>query len=105
VEELENGESLILLRSDIPEFDTRHGEKRGFILSDNLYSVNFVYKDMDGEIHESWDSTDETMNKDRMPVMVSITLEFKSKDGSENPDRFTTSVALPMAKVNFNEAS
>jgi general secretion pathway protein J len=105
VEESDNGESLILLRADAPKFKITHEGEKGFILCDNLHLVNFVYQDINGEIHDNWNSTDETMNKGRMPVMVSIILEFRCKDGLEHTDKFSTSIALPMAKDDFNEAS
>lgn len=105
VEESDDGEDLILFRSETLEFEKLFGEQKGFVLCDDLHSIDFVYTDINGKIYDNWDSTDETVNKNRMPVMVSITLEFRHRDGSEYPDRFTTSVSLPMAKGDDNEAS
>ncbi|MBN2061308.1 MAG: prepilin-type N-terminal cleavage/methylation domain-containing protein [Deltaproteobacteria bacterium] len=105
VKESEDEDSLILLRSDTPEFETQPEEEKGFMLCDGLLSVDFFYQDINGETHEQWDSTDETMNRGRLPAMVSITLEFRRSGGEEYPERFTTSVALPMAKGAYDEAS
>ena len=66
------------------------------ILCDGLYSINFNYKDEHGVIHDSWDSSAEIF-KNKIPHMVSITLELISSD-SEYQQKFSTAVALSVAK-------
>ena len=105
VEESNKDESLILLRSDISEFSKQSEGEQGYILCDNLHSINFTYKDSSGEEYDYWDSTNKTFNKGRMPAMVSITLEFQHAGKSKYYDRFTTSVALSQAKGNHYENS
>lgn len=105
MEESGNDDGLIFIRSDTPEFQGRPEGEKGFILCDGLHSINFAYKDMNGESFDRWDSTDKTMNRGRLPAMVSITLEFMGGDGTEDHDRFTTSVAIPTAKGGSNDAS
>jgi len=93
-------DSLVLYRADTPALKRAPEPKTGgLILCDGLYSVNFIYYDADGEKHDHWDSNDEDI-EGRPPVMVSIKLEFINELNPEEPLRFETAVALPMAKFN-----
>ena len=60
-----------------------------------LVSVNFTYYEENGEVFESWDSTSDVL-KDKIPKMVSISLEFVNGADPETSLRFMTSVALPI---------
>lgn len=91
-------DSLVLYRADTPALKSAPEPKTGgLILCDGLYSVNFIYYDTDGEKHDQWDSNEEDI-EGRPPVMVSIKLEFINELNPEEPLRFETAVALPMAK-------
>ncbi len=90
-------DSLALYRSDRPELEEPQEEGTGgLILCDGLFSVNITYYDADGEMHEAWDSSEDEF-KHKLPVMVSIFLEFVNIRNVEKPYKFMTRVALPMA--------
>lgn len=98
VSENEVEDSLALYRSDRPELEEPQEEGTGgLILCDGLFSVNITYHDADGEMHESWDSSEDE-SKHKLPVMVSILLEFVNIRNAEKPYKFMTRVALPMAR-------
>jgi general secretion pathway protein J len=97
VSENETEENLTLYRSDRPDLEAPQEEGTGgLILCDGLYSVNITYHDTDGEIHETWDSSEDEFKK-TLPKMVSILLEFENTKNAEKPHKFMTRVALPMA--------
>jgi prepilin-type N-terminal cleavage/methylation domain-containing protein len=105
VKENQEGDSFFLYRSDTPELE--EGPKEGIgglILCDGLYSVSFTYYDDDGEAHDSWDSTSESF-KERLPARVSILLEFVNPSDPETPFKFTTGVALPLARNTYGKVS
>jgi len=98
VSENEVEDSLALYRSDRPELAAPQEEGTGgLILCDGLFSVNFTFQDADGEMHENWDSSEDE-SKHKLPVMVSILLEFVNIRNAEKPYKFMTRVALPMAR-------
>jgi general secretion pathway protein J len=91
-------DSLALYRSDRPELEEPQEEGTGgLILCDGLFSVDITYHDADGEMHETWDSSEDE-SKHKLPVMVSIFLEFVNIRNAEKPYKFMTRVALPMAR-------
>ena len=90
-------DSLALYRSDRPELEAPQEEGTGgLILCDGLFSVNITYHDADGEIHETWSSSEDE-SKHKLPAMVSILLEFVNPKNTEKPHKFMTRVAIPMA--------
>ena len=98
VQESDNGDGLILYRSDTPEFSEAPGEGTGgLILCDGLFSVDFTYYDADGKPHDTWDSTGDEL-KDKFPVMVGIELSFINNSDTERPVKFVLSVSLPMGR-------
>jgi len=98
VSENETEENLTLYRADRPELEAPQEEGTGgLMLCDGLYSVNITYHDADGEIHETWDSSEDE-SKNTLPKMVSILLEFENTKNAEKPHKFMTRVALPMAR-------
>ena len=98
VSENEGEDSLTLYRSDRPELEAPQEEGTGgLILCDGLFSVSVTYHDADGEMHENWDSSEDE-SKHKLPVMVSILLEFLNIRNVEKPYKFMTRVALPMAR-------
>jgi general secretion pathway protein J len=105
VGESEEGGNLVLYRSDRPEVE-RASEQgtEGAILCEGLFSVDFTYTDAEGEVHENWDSREEKF-KDRLPAMVSITLQFVNRSQPDVPLKFMTGVALPRAGDLHGQAS
>ena len=105
VKKNEDGDSLVLYRSDTLEFEeTLTEDKSGLVLCDGLFSVNFAYYDMNGEVYDSWDST-EVDFIDRLPAMVSIELTFANRSNPEAPIKFMTGVTLPMARDKYEKAT
>jgi prepilin-type N-terminal cleavage/methylation domain-containing protein len=94
-------EGFVLYRSDTLKYEEIPEEKAGgLILCEGLHSVNFTYYNSDGDEYESWDSSGGEF-KDRLPAMVSIQLEFVIKSRPDEPLKFVTSIALPMAKDKY----
>ncbi len=92
----DNGFSLF--RSDSPSSeDPPADDTGGDILCDHLYSVNFLYYDADGREYEEWDSSDGIF-KDTLPSMVRIELAFFDESNPDEPLKFLTNVAVPMAR-------
>ncbi|MEA2038961.1 MAG: prepilin-type N-terminal cleavage/methylation domain-containing protein, partial [Thermodesulfobacteriota bacterium] len=105
VRKTDEKKSLSLYRSDTPYFlEPPEQGTGGLILCDGLLSVSFTYYDADGVPYDNWDSTSEEF-KDRLPVMVSVLLEFMNKADTETPFKFISGVAIPMAKGSYGKAS
>jgi len=106
VMENEEGDDFVLYRSDRPMFEEAFPleEAGGLVLCERLMSVDFTYHEEGGEVCDSWDSASDAF-KDRLPEMVSISLEFVNSSNPEVSFRFTTSVALPMSGDINDEAS
>lgn len=100
----EEEEGFVLYRSDTLLFEERPGEGvGGLVLCDGLHALNFTYYDAEGRQYDRWDSAQEEF-KDRLPIMVSIVLEFVDKRDPEAPLKFTTSAVLPMAAEAYEKA-
>ena len=96
VREGEDGNGLVLYRSDIPILMGGAGDQpEGLILCDGLYSIRFIYYDEQGEEYDRWDSSEGTL-QGRPPARVGIELAFGDAS-KEAPLRFLTGVALPTA--------
>ena len=96
-------EVFILYRSDTPGFEEGPEQGTGgLILCDNLHAVNFTYYDDKGRGYDRWDSTSEEF-KDKLPVMVSIVLEFVNDRNPEAPFKFVSGVVLPMAQEMYEK--
>ncbi|MFC1867512.1 prepilin-type N-terminal cleavage/methylation domain-containing protein [Thermodesulfobacteriota bacterium] len=105
VKENQGEDGFILYRSDTLELGNQPEEETGgWILCESLNSINFTYHDDDGESHDSWDSASES-TKERLPLMVSIGLEFSNRSDPESPLRFMTAVTLPMARREYGKGS
>ena len=104
----ENSEEVggyTLYRSDKANFEQSEEEGTGgWILSDRLHAIRFIYYDEEGGAHDSWDSTEETF-KDKLPSGVSILLELANRTDPESPVKFMTGVTLPMSRGEYEEAS
>ena len=88
-------DELVLLRSESPEFMDEPEAKQGLVVTDGLQAINFAYFDDKSEVHQSWDSESEEF-RDRLPRMVSITLEFVNYENPDAPFKIMTSVSLPV---------
>jgi general secretion pathway protein J len=97
-------EVFLLYRSDTPGFEEGPEQGTGgLLLCDGLHAVSFTYYDDEGREYDRWDSTNEEF-KDRLPVMVSIVLEFVDKRNPEAPLKFVSGVVLPMAREGYEKA-
>ncbi len=98
VKESDKEESFLLYRSDTAEFEQGPEEREGgLLLCKGLHSVDFTYQDDNGETLDNWGSKS-TEYKDRLPVMVSIRLEFTNQSALESPLKFSTAVTIPLAR-------
>jgi general secretion pathway protein J len=94
---MKEDKSITLYRSDTrstlewPEDNTG-----GWKICEGLYSINFTYRGRDGNTYDTWDES-VAGQENRLPSMVTVTLEFIDKDDPEKPLTFSTSVALPLA--------
>lgn len=103
VEKREDDEGLTLYRSDKPEFENASEEKtEGLILCDRLFSVNFTYYTAEGDEYDQWNSSEGAL-KGKLPARVSIQLSFINESYPEEPLKFETAVALPMAGDTYQE--
>ena len=93
-----------LYRSDKVELEQEEKEDNGLILCEGVHAFNLIYYDDKERAYESWDSS-EIDKGGRLPVRVSIELEFVNKANLEAPLKFRTGVALPMAKGGYEKAS
>ncbi len=90
---------LSLFRSDTHIFqEAPEKATSGFLLCDNLISLNFTYYDEQGMEYDRWDSEGEEF-KDRLPNLVSIEMEFSNSAAPGSTLKFFTSVRIPMAKA------
>ena len=95
VSDSEDDEGFLLFRSDTMELDNNFIEAEGgLILCDNLYSVDFIYYDENGDTYEEWDSTSD-LQKNKMPSRISVSLVFANED-DEPSQKFQTDVAIPL---------
>jgi general secretion pathway protein J len=100
----EDEEVFLLYRSDTPGFEEGPEQGTGgLLLCDGLHAVNFTYYDEEGREYDRWDSTNVEF-KDKLPVMVSIVLEFVDKRNPEAPLKFVSGVVLPMAREGYEKA-
>ena len=101
VRENEDSNGFLLYRSDVLENrEWPEDETGGLILCEDLYSINFTYYDNKGNSYDYWNSSD-TEFKERLPSMVSISIEFYDKTDPERPVKFSTAVALPLAVLDI----
>jgi general secretion pathway protein J len=98
VRESDEGDDLVLYRSDKALFEVSvspEEETGGLVLCEGLVSVTLTYHDENGDLREGWDS-DSVELKDKIPRMVSISLEFQDTSNPDVPVTFMTSIALPI---------
>lgn len=96
VKENQEEGGLNLYRTDSLEFDDSIEEgEHGPILCDNILSIDFHYFDDNGDGYDNWDSTSELM-KNKMPSMVSVTLEIRNGLDEDSVQKFTTAASIPL---------
>jgi len=101
----EEEEGFTLYRSDNPEFENASEEKtNGQILCDRLFSVNFTYYTAEGDEYNQWNSSEGAL-KGKLPARVLIQLSFINEEYPDEPLKFETAVALPMASDTYGEES
>jgi general secretion pathway protein J len=93
-----------LYRSDRSELEQEEEEEDGLILCEGVHAIDLIYYDDRERAYESWNSS-ELEKKGRLPMRVSIVLEFVNKANSEAPLKFVTGVTLPMARGGYENVS
>ena len=88
-------EDTVLKDGDVNEEELFRGD--GFILCNELRSVTYTFYDTKGEEYDSWNSGMGNQ-KNRIPAIISIHLEFANPDDIDNPYRFMSKVFLPMVE-------
>jgi general secretion pathway protein J len=98
VKEDEGGDSFSLWRADIlgtkpsPEKNT----DSGFVLCQNLESLNLKFYDASGKETDNWDSSSlSSEQKGKAPVAIKIELSLVNVNNEEKPFKFMTKVYLP----------
>ena len=105
VAEGQEGDGLALYRSDTPEFKESPQEgSGGLILCSGLYSIDFRFYDIKGEVYESWDSRSDE-SKDKLPARVTVELLFLNSTNPDSPYRFMSGVSLPLAREKYEKAT
>ena len=105
IKEIQEEDGLVLYRTDTPEFEEAPEEETGgWILCEGLHSMNFTYYNADGKEFDTWDTEEKTF-KDTLPVRVLLELYFLDKLHPEEPLRFETGIALPMAGEIYGKTS
>jgi len=107
-EDQENDGEFLLIRSDelLAITSSSNGDGKdegGFLLSDKLRSVNFSYIDEEGEELDDWTTEPDALSKpsdQKLPVVVSCTLEFWVDQENDSSVEFTTSILLPAGLIN-----
>jgi general secretion pathway protein J len=94
---LKEDKSITLYRSDTrANLEWPDDNTGGWRICEGLHSVNFSYRDKDGNNYDTWDRSNSGQGTG-LPLMVTVTLKFIDRDDPEKPLTFSTSVALPLA--------
>jgi len=105
IKQNEDEDGFVLYRSDNLELENQPEDKTGgLVLCEGLNSINFFYQDENGDRYDYWDSSSDPF-KGRLPVMVSVELEFLNQSDPESPIKFITSVSLPLSKREYDNKS
>ncbi len=76
-----------------------YDREEAFIVAKNLKSFRCLFIDENSDSHDRWDSvSDLGEQKDRIPRMIVIEMEFHNPDNSERPWRFMTGVTVPRSE-------
>jgi hypothetical protein len=105
VKEDDRGEGLLLMRADRPLLvEEKDNPDDGLVLCDGLLAVDFTYRDDDGAMMDSWDSTTPDMQQrqvlaTRLPAMITIRLAFANAAEPETPLLFMTNALIPVRQA------
>jgi hypothetical protein len=103
------GEFLLLRRDDlltVTETQGQQQEAKGYLLSDRLRAISFIYVDEEGEEHDSWDTEVDPADPSavrKLPVSVICILEFWIDRVAESSIQFTTRILLPAGLINVKK--
>jgi prepilin-type N-terminal cleavage/methylation domain-containing protein len=103
------GEFLLLRRDDLLTVTENQGqqqEAKGYLLSDRLRAISFIYVDEEGEEHDSWDTEVDPADPSavrKLPVSVICILEFWIDRVAESSIQFTTRILLPAGLINVKK--
>lgn len=103
------GEFLLLRRDDLLTVTENQGqqqEAKGYLLSDRLRAISFIYVDEEGEEHDSWDTEvdpDDPSAVRKLPVSVICILDFWIDRVAESSIQFTTRILLPAGLINVKK--
>jgi len=103
----DNPGQLLLLRADslhrpVGEEQKNGGETEAFLLADRLRSVQFSFRNQNGEEQESWDTTVKDGEEDEersLPAAVFCRLEFWLDEEQESSIAFQTAALLPAGLI------
>ncbi|HAJ28051.1 MAG TPA: hypothetical protein DCG53_12550 [Syntrophus sp. (in: bacteria)] len=74
--------------------------QRGFSLCERVQSLVFLFYDNDGKEYETWDSTsDNQLQKNKAPVMVTVQLTLENPNDRDHPYIFSTRMYLPFNRI------
>jgi general secretion pathway protein J len=106
VKQFDDEKGLTLFRSDNPELGNKPDdeETQGIMLCKDVDSINLSYLDGDGNEYDYWDSSSEPF-KGKLPSMIKVDLVFLNKDDPDSPIKFSTSIAIPLAKREYGSSS
>ena len=91
----EESGDLTLYRSDTLDYlEGAENGQGGLLLCEGLKWLDFIYYDRDGDVHNTWDTT-ENGGIAQLPSRVEISVGFENALDPENPLQFVTGVALP----------
>jgi prepilin-type N-terminal cleavage/methylation domain-containing protein len=102
VQEDEGGGSFSLWRSDLSGAKPSPGKNQsgGFVICQNIDSLNLRFYDSTGNELESWDSSSSSSSdqQGKSPRAVKIELSLVNLNDKEKPYKFMTKVFLPVKK-------
>ncbi|OGP67029.1 MAG: hypothetical protein A2031_05500 [Deltaproteobacteria bacterium RBG_19FT_COMBO_43_11] len=101
VKEDEDGDSFSLWRADVP--GTKPSPEKntdgGFVLCQNIESLNLKFYDASGRETDNWDSSSlSSEQKGKAPAAIKIELSLVNVNDAEKPFKFMTKVFLPAKK-------
>jgi general secretion pathway protein J len=99
LEEDPSGEGFRLLRSDFLAAEAG-GERssEGHVILKKIQNLTYAFFDAAGTEYSTWDSTTEqAVQKNRMPTIVGITITLVNDRDQEHPYKFTTKIFMPVS--------
>lgn len=98
VKDDEEDSYILKRRDDLYRGGATEDNEGGYILCEGLQSLTYKFYDGSEVEYDSWDSkSDLRAQKDKIPAIVSIHMNFINPSDKDRPYRFMTKVFLPMA--------